>query len=77
MFSFIVHTTSITHFPQVESRKTINAGYSPMSTCGNVAAKFTKIFLFKEKKIKLSESFGDCWQVIFIFSNYKHMYVPE
>lgn len=32
MFSFIVHTTSITHFAQLESRKT---GYSPLSTRSN------------------------------------------
>lgn len=42
MFSFIVHTTSITHFPQVESRETKNAPYSPLSTCGNLAEKLKK-----------------------------------
>lgn len=52
MFSFIVHTTSITHFPQVESRRTINAGYSPLSTCGNLAEKLKKKVLFKMKKKK-------------------------
>lgn len=50
MFSFIVHTTSITHFPQVESRKTINAGYSPLSTCGNLAEKKFSKFSSKLKK---------------------------
>lgn len=46
MFSFVVHTTSITHFPPAESKKTVNARYRPSSTCANSAEKYLKKKLF-------------------------------
>lgn len=58
MFSFVVHTTSITHFPRVESKKTINAGYRPLSTCSNLAEKCLKkkkvLFKIIIKKVNLN-----------------------
>lgn len=42
MFSFVVHTTSIIHFPRVEREKTVNAGYRSLSKGSNLAEIFLK-----------------------------------